>query len=81
MNESDLLQVRAFGKTSLKEVKRKLGDLGLTLGMEIPQDRVGPLNFPPPPVIPQMGAAAYISDLDDAFGDDDDDDDDLGTDV
>ena len=33
--EEDLLQVRNFGKTSLEEIKRKLIDLGLTLGMEI----------------------------------------------
>jgi len=32
--ESDLLKVRSFGKTSLREVKRKLADLGLSLGMD-----------------------------------------------
>ncbi|HRX86772.1 MAG TPA: DNA-directed RNA polymerase subunit alpha [Phycisphaerae bacterium] len=31
--ESDLLRVRSFGKTSLHEVKRKLSELGLGLGM------------------------------------------------
>ena len=36
--EADLLKVRSFGKTSLREVKRKLTDLGLELGMEIPAD-------------------------------------------
>jgi DNA-directed RNA polymerase subunit alpha len=35
-DESDLLKVRSFGKTSLREVKRKLTDLGLTLGMTLP---------------------------------------------
>lgn len=35
MNESELLKVRSFGKTSLREVKRKLADLGLSLGMEL----------------------------------------------
>lgn len=35
--ESDLLKVRSFGKTSLREVKRKLQDLGLTLGMPLPE--------------------------------------------
>ncbi len=35
--ESDLLKVRSFGKTSLREVKRKLQDLNLTLGMPIPE--------------------------------------------
>jgi len=36
MNESDLLKIRSFGKTSLREVKRKLQDLGLSLGMNVP---------------------------------------------
>lgn len=35
MNESDLLKVRSFGKTSLREIKRKLEELGLSLGMDI----------------------------------------------
>jgi len=30
-----LLSVRSFGKTSLREVKRKLGELGLSLGMQV----------------------------------------------
>ena len=34
-NESDLLKVRSFGKTSLREVKRKLADMGLSLGMDL----------------------------------------------
>ena len=33
MTESELLKVRSFGKTSLREIQRKLADLGLTLGM------------------------------------------------
>lgn len=34
MTESDLLKIRSFGKTSLREVQRKLSDLGgLALGM------------------------------------------------
>ncbi len=33
--DADLLRVRSFGKTSLREVKRKLADLGLSLGMDI----------------------------------------------
>ena len=36
--ESDLLKVRSFGKTSLREVKRKLADLGLDLDMELPTE-------------------------------------------
>lgn len=35
--ESDLLKVRSFGRTSLREVKKKLQDIGLTLGMPIPE--------------------------------------------
>ncbi len=33
MTEAELLKVRSFGKTSLREIKRKLADLGLSLGM------------------------------------------------
>ena len=33
MTEADLLKVRSFGKTSLREIKRKLVDIGLSLGM------------------------------------------------
>lgn len=33
MTEADLLKVRSFGRTSLREVRRKLADLGLSLGM------------------------------------------------
>ena len=33
MTEAELLKVRSFGKTSLREVKRKLADMGLSLGM------------------------------------------------
>jgi DNA-directed RNA polymerase subunit alpha len=36
-SESDLLKVRSFGKTSLREVKRKLTDLDLSLGMPLPE--------------------------------------------
>ncbi len=33
MADADLLKIRSFGKTSLREVKRKLADIGLDLGM------------------------------------------------
>lgn len=33
--EPDLLKVRSFGKTSLREVRRKLTDMGLDLGMQL----------------------------------------------
>ena len=35
LSEDDLLAIRSFGKTSLREVKRKLADLGLSLGMDL----------------------------------------------
>jgi DNA-directed RNA polymerase subunit alpha len=38
MEETDLLKVRSFGKTSLREVKRKLSDLNLELSMELPDE-------------------------------------------
>jgi len=34
MSEPDLLKIRSFGKTSLREIKRKLADIGLSLGMK-----------------------------------------------
>lgn len=36
-DEPELLSVRSFGKTSLREVKRKLSEMGLSLGMELPE--------------------------------------------
>jgi len=33
MEEADLLKIRSFGKTTLREIKRKLADMGLSLGM------------------------------------------------
>ena len=35
--EPELLKLRAFGRTSLREVKRKLTDLELDLGMQLPE--------------------------------------------
>jgi len=35
MAEGDLLKIRSFGKTSLREVKRKLQDMDLSLGMDV----------------------------------------------
>lgn len=58
--DADLLKVRSFGKTSLREVKRKLADMGLSLGMDLSQ---------PTPV-----AAATMPDDDDDFGDDEEGD-------
>jgi len=36
MSDQELLKLRAFGRTSLREVKRKLQDLGLELGTSLP---------------------------------------------
>ena len=38
MNETDLLKLRSFGRTCLREVKRKLADHGLSLGILSGQD-------------------------------------------
>ncbi|MCA9292752.1 MAG: DNA-directed RNA polymerase subunit alpha [Phycisphaerales bacterium] len=46
--ESELLKVRSFGKTSLREVKRKLADLGLALGMPLPDGITLPASQPIP---------------------------------
>lgn len=45
-NESDLLKVRSFGKTSLREVKRRLADMGLSLGMNLDGARAGAAPVP-----------------------------------
>jgi DNA-directed RNA polymerase subunit alpha len=55
--DADLLKVRSFGKTSLREVKRKLADLGLSLGMD--------LDSP----MPQAAAIMPDDDDDDDFDD------------
>ncbi len=41
-DEPELLTVRSFGKTSLREVKRRLEELGLTLGMKLPEGYQSP---------------------------------------
>ena len=38
LTEGELLKVRSFGKTSLREVRRKLSEHGLSLGMDVPDD-------------------------------------------
>jgi len=69
MTEPDLLKVRSFGRTSLREVKRKLADLGLSLGMSLPESGYGEVvppakandvlnvSSPVPPVAPPSPAA------------------------
>ena len=36
-SEDELLGLRAFGRTSLREIEKKLEELGLTLGMPVPE--------------------------------------------
>ena len=45
--DADLLKLRSFGRTSLREVKRKLQDMNLDLGMELP-DGYAPTSAAPP---------------------------------
>src|SRR3954447_13491159 len=42
--DQDLLKVRSFGKTSLREVKRRLADMGLSLGMDLDAPVAQPLS-------------------------------------
>lgn len=37
MTEPELLKLRSFGRTSLREVKRKLHEIGMDLGVELPE--------------------------------------------
>ena len=43
-SEADILKVRNFGKTSLREVKRKLANMGLSLGMDVDGMVVTPVH-------------------------------------
>ena len=36
ISEADVLKIKNFGMTSLKEIRKKLGDMGLSFGMEVP---------------------------------------------
>jgi hypothetical protein len=40
------LKFRAFGRTSLREIKRKLEDVSLTLGMQLPPGVDGSIDIP-----------------------------------
>ena len=42
--EQDLLKLRSFGRTSLREVKKKLTDIGLDLGMKLPEGYQPPIS-------------------------------------
>jgi len=37
-SDAELLKIKNLGKTSMKELKKKLTDMGLSLGMELPQE-------------------------------------------
>ncbi|MCX5659078.1 MAG: DNA-directed RNA polymerase subunit alpha [Planctomycetota bacterium] len=50
--EADLLKVRSFGKTSLREVKRKLADLNLSMGMQLPEELKARLQQSSPTATP-----------------------------
>jgi len=48
-SDADLLKVRSFGRTSLREVKKKLQDINLDLGMKLPEgvSTTQPVSAPP----------------------------------
>ena len=46
LTERELLKFRSFGRTSLREIKRKLEDVGLTLGMQLPPGVDGSIDIP-----------------------------------
>ena len=61
MTESDLLKVRSFGRTSLREVKRKLADLGLSLGMTFSESGA-PVSHPGQSESQSLGAGGVPAD-------------------
>jgi DNA-directed RNA polymerase subunit alpha len=70
--DSDLLKVRSFGKTSLREVKRRLADMGLSLGMDLEALKNG---GPAAGLNPQaIDAPAAEGDFTDGYSMPDDDD-------
>ncbi len=44
MTDQELLKLRSFGRTSLREIKRKLQDVGLNLGMQLPEGYKAPAS-------------------------------------
>ncbi len=42
LTEAEVLKIRSFGKTSLREIKRKLADIGLSLGMKDVDEKMQP---------------------------------------
>jgi len=66
-NDRELLSLRSFGRTSLREIKRKLEDLNLTLGMQMPPGVDSSVVIPP-----ELTEGSFGDDGDD--GDDEDGD-------
>jgi DNA-directed RNA polymerase subunit alpha len=47
LTDADLLKLRSFGRTSLREVKRKLQEIGLDLGVRLPEGyTITPIQLP-----------------------------------
>jgi DNA-directed RNA polymerase subunit alpha len=47
LTDADLLRLRSFGRTSLREVKRKLQEIGMDLGVKLPEGySVTPVEIP-----------------------------------
>ena len=67
MSETDLLKVRSFGRTSLREVKRKLADMGLALGMNL-ADGIGSEGEPVAVASGEAGASGIGPDGSDDAG-------------
>ncbi len=68
--DTDLLKVRSFGKTSLREVKRKLADMGLSLGMDLDAAAAASSADAGPAGEPQHVGALVDGDNDDDSDDD-----------
>jgi DNA-directed RNA polymerase subunit alpha len=56
--DQELLKVRSFGKTSLREVKRRLADMGLSLGMDLDAQPASAAATMPDDEEPTAGATA-----------------------
>ena len=66
-NERELLALRSFGRTSLREIKRKLEDLDLSLGMQLPPGVDCTVVIPP-----ELTDGSYDDDGDDYYDSDGD---------
>lgn len=67
--ENDLLHVRSFGKTSLREVKRKLAELGLELGMNVGDTQQGTVLPAAPPEPPELTTSSILPPSPESRGD------------